>query len=115
MDHAHHHTSHSHHRSQGHDAHKGLNRIALLATLHCLTGCAIGEVAGLLIGTALGELHDAATFYTTSATVELGLAFLADMPSSVMVVGMLAILAQLMKPFAYPFGALSSRIFSTHA
>jgi hypothetical protein len=25
-----------------------------MATLHCLLGCAIGEVAGLLIGTALG-------------------------------------------------------------
>jgi Domain of unknown function (DUF4396) len=28
--------------------------LALSATLHCLTGCAIGEVAGLVIGTALG-------------------------------------------------------------
>ena len=24
------------------------------ATLHCLTGCAIGEIAGLMIGTAIG-------------------------------------------------------------
>jgi hypothetical protein len=31
-----------------------LNAIALSATLHCLTGCAIGEVAGMVIGTALG-------------------------------------------------------------
>jgi Domain of unknown function (DUF4396) len=31
-----------------------LNRLALSATLHCLTGCAIGEVLGLAIGTALG-------------------------------------------------------------
>lgn len=31
-----------------------LNRLAFLATVHCLTGCAIGEVAGLAIGTALG-------------------------------------------------------------
>src|SRR4051812_22457380 len=31
-----------------------LNRLALLATLHCLTGCAIGEVLGMVIGTALG-------------------------------------------------------------
>jgi len=31
-----------------------LTRVALSATLHCLTGCAIGEVAGMLIGTALG-------------------------------------------------------------
>jgi hypothetical protein len=28
--------------------------MAASATLHCLTGCAIGEVSGLLIGTALG-------------------------------------------------------------
>ena len=28
--------------------------MALSATLHCLTGCAIGEIAGLMIGTGLG-------------------------------------------------------------
>jgi hypothetical protein len=31
-----------------------LNVVALSATLHCLTGCAIGEVLGMIIGTALG-------------------------------------------------------------
>jgi hypothetical protein len=31
-----------------------LNAVALSATLHCLTGCAIGEVAGMVLGTALG-------------------------------------------------------------
>ncbi|HVF79115.1 MAG TPA: DUF4396 domain-containing protein [Solirubrobacteraceae bacterium] len=31
-----------------------LTRVALSATLHCLTGCAIGEVLGMIIGTALG-------------------------------------------------------------
>jgi Domain of unknown function (DUF4396) len=31
-----------------------LTVVALSATLHCLTGCAIGEVAGMIIGTALG-------------------------------------------------------------
>ena len=31
-----------------------LNRTAFSATLHCLTGCAIGEVLGMMIGTALG-------------------------------------------------------------
>jgi hypothetical protein len=30
------------------------NAMAVSATLHCLTGCAIGEIAGLMIGTALG-------------------------------------------------------------
>jgi hypothetical protein len=33
---------------------QSLNRLALSATLHCLTGCAIGEILGLVIGTALG-------------------------------------------------------------
>jgi hypothetical protein len=33
---------------------------AAQATLHCLTGCAIGEVLGMIIGTAFG-LHNAAT------------------------------------------------------
>ncbi|HEX6265314.1 MAG TPA: DUF4396 domain-containing protein [Burkholderiales bacterium] len=31
-----------------------MNRTAWSATLHCLTGCAIGEVLGMVIGTALG-------------------------------------------------------------
>lgn len=30
------------------------DHLALSATLHCLTGCAIGEVAGLIIGMAFG-------------------------------------------------------------
>lgn len=35
-----------------------INQMAFSATLHCLTGCAIGEVTGLIIGTALGlETH----------------------------------------------------------
>ena len=33
---------------------------AAKATLHCLTGCAIGEVLGMVIGTAAG-LHNATT------------------------------------------------------
>ena len=48
----------------------GLTRIAITATAHCLTGCAIGEIAGLAIGTALG--------WGNAATIALaiGLAFL---------------------------------------
>lgn len=34
--------------------HGSLNQMAKSATLHCLTGCAIGEVLGLVIGTILG-------------------------------------------------------------
>lgn len=40
--------------------HKNINHMAMSATLHCLTGCAIGEVSGLVIGTIAG-LSSAAT------------------------------------------------------
>ena len=33
--------------------HDSLNHLAFSATLHCLTGCSIGEVVGMIIGTAL--------------------------------------------------------------
>lgn len=57
---------HANHASGG----AGLNRLAVSATLHCLTGCAIGEVSGMVIGTALG--------WGNAATIALavGLAFL---------------------------------------
>jgi Domain of unknown function (DUF4396) len=47
-----------------------LNAVAFSATVHCLTGCAIGEVLGMVIGTAAG--------FSDLATVALavGLAFL---------------------------------------
>jgi Domain of unknown function (DUF4396) len=46
------------------------NRLAFTATIHCLTGCATGEVLGLVIGTALN--------WSTASTIALavGLAFL---------------------------------------
>jgi hypothetical protein len=51
---SHEHTEHAHHHHD-HAAHGGsLNRVAFSATAHCLTGCAIGEVLGVIIGTALG-------------------------------------------------------------
>ena len=37
-----------------HPAAESLNRIAFAATWHCLTGCAIGEILGLVIAAALG-------------------------------------------------------------
>src|SRR3954451_5312588 len=52
-----HHPHHHHHDS----SHGGASwAMAATATLHCLTGCAIGEVLGMVVGTALG-LHNAAT------------------------------------------------------
>ena len=39
---------------------KSLNALAFSATVHCLTGCATGEVAGMIIGTAF-DWSNAAT------------------------------------------------------
>jgi len=53
----HDHESHAHHDHESRHTHHGdmdLNKMAASATLHCLTGCALGEVTGLIIGTALG-------------------------------------------------------------
>ena len=44
------HHAHSHHATP--DASPA--RLATSATIHCLTGCAIGELAGLMIGVSLG-------------------------------------------------------------
>src|SRR3712207_7582195 len=68
---AHHHEHHAHH---GHHemptSGRELTQVAVSATLHCLTGCAIGEILGMVIGTALG--------FSEWGTVALavGLAFL---------------------------------------
>ena len=53
--HAHSHAAPSHHAVHEHG--NDTSRIVTLttqATLHCLTGCAIGELAGLTIGVSLG-------------------------------------------------------------
>ncbi len=42
------------HAQHAHRPATSLNRLAFSATLHCLSGCAIGEVLGMAIGTALG-------------------------------------------------------------
>ncbi|MGW2823022.1 DUF4396 domain-containing protein [Streptomyces sp. NPDC001443] len=73
MDHtAHHqHHDHDHHNDHDHDHHgSGTSwRTAAQATLHCLTGCAIGEVLGMVIGTA-ASLHNA-----TTVVLSIALAF----------------------------------------
>jgi len=43
-----------------------LNHLAFSATVHCLTGCSIGEVLGMVIGTALG--------WSNSATILISIA-----------------------------------------
>ncbi len=50
----------AHGGAHAHDHHelptsgRALTGVAVSATLHCLTGCAIGEILGMAIGTALG-------------------------------------------------------------
>jgi len=46
--------THTHH-------HGSTNAMAVSATLHCLTGCAIGEVLGLIIGTGFGLSNSVTT------------------------------------------------------
>jgi hypothetical protein len=53
-----------------HEPSGSLTRSAIQATLHCLTGCAIGEVLGMVIAAALGWGG------ATSIAVSVALAFL---------------------------------------
>src|SRR5688572_11192413 len=65
MQHEGHRGQHAHHGAATTDVHDvpaaaaggrttpSLSRTAFSATVHCLTGCAIGEVLGMVIGTAL--------------------------------------------------------------
>lgn len=46
-------STHAHHH-QGAPTGSALTRLAVSATLHCLTGCAIGEVLGLVLATWWG-------------------------------------------------------------
>ncbi len=52
----HHGAAHAHGHAHSHHGHSGGGplRTSAQATLHCLTGCVIGEVAGLAIGVTLG-------------------------------------------------------------
>jgi hypothetical protein len=68
MDHSAHEHGHGHEHHE-HHAPGTSWRTAAQATLHCLTGCAIGEVLGMIIGTAAG-LHNAAT-----VVISIALAF----------------------------------------
>lgn len=49
---------------------RALTGVAFSATLHCLTGCALGEIAGMVIGTAAGWSNGA------TIAISIALAFL---------------------------------------
>jgi hypothetical protein len=48
------HAEHHHHHHELPTSGRALDALAISATLHCLTGCAIGETVGMIIGTAAG-------------------------------------------------------------
>jgi hypothetical protein len=45
---------HATHTTHAEESSSSLNRAAFSATVHCLTGCAIGEVLGMVLATAFG-------------------------------------------------------------
>jgi hypothetical protein len=47
-------TAHQHYQSNEVGHNRRSWRVAIQATLHCLTGCAIGEILGMVIAAALG-------------------------------------------------------------
>lgn len=54
MNHQHHHHTEKPQSVQKQETRSELFRLALSATFHCLIGCGIGEVAGMIISTAIG-------------------------------------------------------------
>ena len=58
--------AHAHHHHEMPTEGRALTAVAISATLHCLTGCALGEIAGVAIGTAAG--------FSNGATIALAIA-----------------------------------------
>jgi len=64
---------HAHHRHEHHETAEekdSLTGLAVSATIHCLTGCAIGEVLGMVIGVAVDWSN------TATVLISVVLAFL---------------------------------------
>jgi hypothetical protein len=53
----------------------GLNSVAFRATLHCLSGCAVGEVLGMVIGTGYGLSNGTTVVLSIALAFVLGYAF----------------------------------------
>ena len=68
--------------SRTHSAHgrQSLNRLAVSATVHCLTGCAIGEVLGMVLATWWGWANGPSIALGRGARVLLRLP--ADQPAA---------------------------------
>jgi hypothetical protein len=60
---------------EGHTPAPSFGRTAFSATVHCLTGCAIGEVLGMVIGTALRWSNPATVAISVVLAFIFGYAF----------------------------------------
>jgi hypothetical protein len=63
--------THDHHHGPLPTSGRALDGVALSATLHCLTGCAIGEVVGMIVATAL----DLSNFASVALAIVLAFVF----------------------------------------
>jgi hypothetical protein len=82
------------HHHQAHTETPSLNRLSVSATLHCLTGCGIGEVLGMTISAMLGWGTVASIALSVVLAFTIGYAFtLVPLMRSGMAWGMAASLA----------------------
>lgn len=70
-EHAAHEDGHAGHEEHGAGHEHDMSGMAVGATLHCLTGCSIGEIIGLLVGTAAGWSN----LPTTALSIALAFVF----------------------------------------
>jgi hypothetical protein len=61
----------AHHHAPLPTSGRALDGVALSATLHCLTGCAIGEIVGMIVATAL----DLSNFASVAISIVLAFVF----------------------------------------
>ena len=67
--------SYEHEHINHHDHHAmNTKTMAAAATLHCLMGCAIGEIAGMVIGTTAGWSNQATVFISIILAFVFGIA-----------------------------------------
>jgi hypothetical protein len=66
---------HDHHHHEMPTSGRELSGVAFSATLHCLTGCALGEIAGMAIGTALGFTNVQTIFLAIALAFVFGYSF----------------------------------------
>src|SRR5690348_4137129 len=66
------HAQHEHGHHELPTSGRALDAMAFSATLHCLTGCAIGEVLGMVIATAANMSNEASVFLSIALAFVFG-------------------------------------------